>query len=146
MKFLSLHHVQIGIPAGGDARARTFYRDGVGLEEIPKPPHLAVRGGLWFRAGAQEVHLGIEPNHRPHERAHPALLVDGLDKLRRRLVEHGFEPYDDLPLDGYRRFYVKDPFGNRLEFLERIGGYTGPGPRSDEPQGGLSSPRSPPVP
>ena len=118
MRFLGLHHVQIGIPPGGEDAARRFYGIALGLEEIPKPPHLAVRGGLWFRAGAQEIHLGIERDLRALERAHPALLVEGLDALRKRLVGSGAEPYDDLPLAGFRRFYVKDPFGNRLELLE----------------------------
>lgn len=27
---------------------------------------------------------------------------------------------DDEPLEGAERFYLKDPFGNRLEFLERF--------------------------
>jgi catechol 2,3-dioxygenase-like lactoylglutathione lyase family enzyme len=118
MRFMGLHHIQIGIPAGSEDRARAFYGGALGLEEIPKPPHLAVRGGLWFRAGAQEVHLGIEPEHRALERAHPAFQVEDLGALRQRLLANGAEPYDDLPLPGHHRFYVKDPFGNRLEFLE----------------------------
>jgi len=118
MRFVELHHVQIGIPPGGEARAREFYGGALGLEEIPKPAHLAVRGGLWFRAGAQEVHIGIERDHRALERAHPAFRVEGLEELRRRMTEHGADVYEDLPLPGFRRFYAKDPFGNRLEFLE----------------------------
>jgi catechol 2,3-dioxygenase-like lactoylglutathione lyase family enzyme len=117
-KIVGFHHIQIPIPPGGEDRARRFYGGSLGLEEIPKPPHLAVRGGLWFRAGAQEVHLGIERDHRPSERAHPAFLVAGLDELRRRLTDQHAETYEDLPLPGHRRFYAKDPFGNRLEFLE----------------------------
>ena len=118
MRFVGLHHVQIGIPAGSEGRARAFYGGALGLEEIPKPASLAIRGGLWFRAGAQEVHLGIEPDHRALQRAHPAFRVDDLEALRQRLLAHGVVPYDDLPLPGHRRFYAKDPFGNRLEFLE----------------------------
>jgi catechol 2,3-dioxygenase-like lactoylglutathione lyase family enzyme len=121
MRFVGLHHVQIGIPAEGEAAARAFYGAALGLEEIPKPAHLAVRGGLWFRAGAQEIHLGIEPEHRALLRAHPAFHVEDIEALRARLRELGFDAYDDLPLPGHRRFYVKDPFGNRLEFLEPEG-------------------------
>jgi catechol 2,3-dioxygenase-like lactoylglutathione lyase family enzyme len=120
MRFIGLHHVQIGIPPGSEELARNFYGRALGLEEIPKPAHLAVRGGLWFRAGAQEVHLGIEPDHRALLRAHPAFQVESLAALRQRLIAHGAEPYDDLPLPGHLRFYVKDPFGNRLEFLEPV--------------------------
>ena len=120
MRFVGLHHVQIGIPEGSEERARAFYGEALGLEEIPKPAHLAVRGGLWFRAGEHEVHLGIEFDHRALARAHPAFRVEDLDALRQRLRDHGVEPYDDLPLPGHRRFYAKDPFGNRLEFLEPV--------------------------
>ncbi len=120
MRFVEFHHIQIGIPSGEEAQARKFYGLGLGLEEIPKPAHLALRGGLWFRAGAQEIHLGIEREHRAPDRAHPAFRVEGLDELRQRLKDHGVETYEDLPLPGHRRFYAKDPFGNRLEFLESI--------------------------
>jgi catechol 2,3-dioxygenase-like lactoylglutathione lyase family enzyme len=120
MRFVSLHHIQIGIPPGSEEDARGFYGRALGLEEIPKPPHLSVRGGLWFRAGDHEVHLGIERDHHPSERAHPAFRIDGLAELRERLIAHGVAVIDDLPLPGYRRFYAKDPFGNRLEFLEPL--------------------------
>jgi len=118
MKVTGLHHVQVGIPADSGDRAREFYRGTLGLEEIPKPPHLAVRGGLWFRVGPQELHLGVERNHRPMERAHPAFRVEGIDQLRAHLLARGVSVVDDQPLPGHKRFYVTDPFGNRLEFLE----------------------------
>jgi catechol 2,3-dioxygenase-like lactoylglutathione lyase family enzyme len=118
VRFLNFHHAQLGIPAASESRAREFYGSVLGLAEIPKPAHLAVRGGLWFQAGEQELHLGVEPEHRPGVRSHLALRVDGLDELRARLEGLGIETLDDLPLPGYRRFYARDPFGNRLEFLE----------------------------
>jgi catechol 2,3-dioxygenase-like lactoylglutathione lyase family enzyme len=106
------------MPAGREDEAEAFYSGLLGLERVPKPEHLAKRGGCWFRSGDAEVHLGVEEEFRPARKAHPALQVEGLDELRVRLSEAGAEVWEDEPLDGYDRFYASDPFGNRLEFLE----------------------------
>jgi catechol 2,3-dioxygenase-like lactoylglutathione lyase family enzyme len=79
-----------------------------------------VRGGVWFKLGTQQLHLGVEKDFRPALKAHPAFLVNDLNGLRARLQQHGYVPYDDEPLAGYQRFYVADPFGNRLELLEPV--------------------------
>ena len=112
------HHVQIAAPPGSEAEVRGFYGEVLGLPEIPKPAHLAVRGGLWFRCGSQELHVGIDPDFRPGWKTHPAFHVSGLDHLRERLGGRGVDVFDDLPLPGFHRFYARDPFGNRLEFVE----------------------------
>jgi catechol 2,3-dioxygenase-like lactoylglutathione lyase family enzyme len=103
---------------GSEDETRIFYGQILGLEEIPKPANLARRGGIWFRCGALELHVGIEADFRPSRKAHPAFLVVDLDDVRERLRTHEFETWEDEPLSGYRRFYASDPFGNRLEFLE----------------------------
>jgi catechol 2,3-dioxygenase-like lactoylglutathione lyase family enzyme len=116
-----LHHVQLAMPPGEEDVARAFYGDLLGMTEVPKPDELAPRGGLWFRDGALEVHLGVEDDgFTPARKAHPAFLVDGLDELRARLDGAGYRIDDDVPLQGYRRFHVRDPFGNRLELLEPV--------------------------
>jgi catechol 2,3-dioxygenase-like lactoylglutathione lyase family enzyme len=119
--FDRLHHVQLAIPAGGESQARPFYGDALGMSEVDKPPALAARGGCWFRGAGCEVHLGVEADFRPAHKAHPALLVDGLDALASRLAAHGVEVRWDDEFPGHRRFYADDPFGNRLEFLEPLG-------------------------
>ncbi len=118
MTILAIHHVQLAMPAGGESRARDFYAGVLGLPEIPKPAALAVRGGVWFGNGAIELHLGVEASFRPARKAHPALLVRDLDLLAAACSAAGFTPRHDGELPGYARFYVDDPFGNRLEFLE----------------------------
>jgi len=114
---LAFHHVQLAMPPGGEAAARAFYAGVLGLAEVAKPAALAARGGVWFRAGALELHLGVEDDFRPARKAHPGILVDDLDGLAARLRAHGVHPRADPNLPGYRRFYLDDCFGNRLEFL-----------------------------
>lgn len=118
MPILDIDHVQLAMPAGREDEARRFYGDLLGLPELAKPTNLARRGGVWFQTGARQLHLGIEAEFRPARKAHPAFLVDDLDELRRRLTENGHSTEDGEPLAGHERFYVNDPFGNRLEFLE----------------------------
>jgi catechol 2,3-dioxygenase-like lactoylglutathione lyase family enzyme len=112
-----LHHVQLAVPEGSEPTLREFYGGLMRMTEIRKPATLAARGGLWFRSGTAELHLGVDADFRPARKAHPGLLVDDLDAIAARLVDagHGARPDDLLP--GYRRCYVDDPCGNRLELL-----------------------------
>ena len=118
MPVVGVDHVQIAMPAGGEAEARAFYGDLLGIPEIPKPPALAARGGAWFGRGAVKCHLGVDRDFRPARKAHAGLLVSGLDALVERLRASGYAIVDDEPLAGYQRVYVNDPFGNRLELME----------------------------
>ena len=115
-----LHHVQIAVPAGSEPALREFYGGVLGMTEIAKPEGLALRGGVWFRSGAAEVHLGVEAEFRPARKAHPGLLVDDLDAVVARLAEAGCRVRPDELLPGYRRCYVDDPCGNRLELLSPV--------------------------
>lgn len=118
MGILAIDHIQLAMPPGGEAKARVFYADVLGLPEIPKPQSLSERGGAWFGSGAVQIHLGVEPNFVPARKAHPALRVDDLDALEATLRGAGFEPERDDRHPGHVRFFVPDPFGNRLEFLQ----------------------------
>ncbi|MEX0852603.1 MAG: VOC family protein [Bauldia sp.] len=120
MPLAGLDHVQLAMPAGKEDAARRFYRDLLGLVELPKPANLAARGGVWFALGGQQLHLGVEQDFRPAKKAHPAFWVTDLAALRRHVIAAGETPIDDDALPGYDRFYLHDPFGNRLEFLEPV--------------------------
>jgi catechol 2,3-dioxygenase-like lactoylglutathione lyase family enzyme len=120
MRVVRIDHVQLAMPAGREAAAVAFYEGLLGIRHVPKPPHLAARGGCWFESDGVKVHLGVEPGFRPARKAHPALLVDDLAALVERLAEAGVPLRDDEPLDGYDRVYADDPFGNRLELLEPL--------------------------
>ena len=100
------------------ADAIAFYDGLLGIPNVPKPPHLAVRGGCWFEDPPLRLHLGVEQDFRPARKAHPALLVDDLDELAARLSAAGHEVRVEGGLDGFDQRYVDDPFGNRIELLE----------------------------
>ena len=114
---VGLDHVQLAIPAGTEETCRAFYCGLLGMTEMPKPPALAARGGLWLRSGPAVIHLGVEKNFAPARKAHPALAVDDLDALADRLTGAGFELAWDDSIPATRRFHVFDPLGNRLEFI-----------------------------
>lgn len=114
-----VHHVMIAIPAAGEATARDFYCDLLGLREITKPDSLAGRGGLWLSTGTLDIHLGIDQDFHPARKAHVALEVSDLDAVGERLTQHGYAVSPiEFELPGYRRFYVSDPFGNRTELMQ----------------------------
>lgn len=94
-----------------------FYEGLLRLPRVDKPPDLERRGGCWFESDSTRVHLGVEDDFSPARKAHPALLVTDLGSIRRRLEGAGAEVVDDEPLPGFDRFYVHDPFGNRLEMF-----------------------------
>lgn len=116
---LPVHHVQLAIPAGGEPAGRAFWGGVLAMAELDKPPVLAARGGCWFRGGGLEVHLGVEDPFVPARKAHPGMLVEGLATLAARLTQAGHAVTWDGEFPGHDRFYAADPFGNRLEFLQR---------------------------
>jgi len=116
----ALHHVQLAIPAGAEDECRAFYVGVLGMEEIAKPPALTARGGLWVRSGSLEIHLGVEAGFRPARKAHPGILVGGLEALAERLVAAGAEVVWDENFPAFRRFHTFDNVGNRLEFMTPV--------------------------
>jgi catechol 2,3-dioxygenase-like lactoylglutathione lyase family enzyme len=118
MPLYAIDHVQLAMPPREEERARAFYSRVLGLAEQPKPPNLAKRGGVWFERGSLRLHLGVEHDFRPAQKAHPAFLVEGLQEIVEHCKREGYKVITDEPLEGYDRVYVYDPFGNRLELME----------------------------
>lgn len=117
-KVVGIEHVQLAMPPGEEDAARRFYSGLLGIAEVPKPPELAARGGCWFEAPGVKVHLGVEADFRPAKKAHPALLVDDLTAMMAVLQTAGLEVISDDPVEGRARYYVSDPFGNRVELMQ----------------------------
>ncbi len=122
-RLLGVDHVQLAMPPGPQAEheAERFSGEALGLTRVPKPAELALRGGCWFEGPSVRLHLGVEDPFRPARKAHPAILVDDLDVVAKRIVQAGgaVRPADDLP--GQVRGYTDDPFGNRIELVESRG-------------------------
>ena len=101
-------------------KARAFYIDILGFTEIAKPAELAKRGGAWFQSEGVQLHLGVESDFRPARKAHPAFVVDDVNGLVAKVNAAGFEAdTSQPPLAGYRRAHVFDPFGNRIELMQK---------------------------
>ena len=119
-----IDHVQITVPRGLEAETRRFYGKGLGFPEIPKPPELARNGGMWYRLGAVQLHVSLEevdPAANGASRRHIAYDVSDLDAIEVELRGRGLEIIPDRqPTAGLRRFYLRDPGGNRLEILQKI--------------------------
>ncbi|MEZ5228044.1 MAG: VOC family protein [Acidimicrobiales bacterium] len=114
---VGVDHIQIAMPVGGESAAIAFYSELLGLEQVPKPPELAVRGGCWFATPTLQIHLGADPNVRPDEKGHPAFLVDDRAALAERLVAAGVATRDGTTVAGVTQLFCDDPFGNRIEFV-----------------------------
>lgn len=119
-KYVGIDHVQLAAPAGCEEESRRFYGDLLGWQEIPKPESLKKRGGVWFQCGIHQVHIGVQKDFVPATKAHPAFQVQKIGELREYLLEQNVQLIDDSMRkdEGVERFYLTDPFGNRLEFLE----------------------------
>lgn len=119
-QFLGIDHVQLAAPEGFELAARAFFSGLLGWEEIETPPVLRHLGGLWFRCGNRQVHIGKQKDFVPAEKAHPAFEVKNVAALRMYLEGKGFLTIDAEPLESISRFHMADPFGNRLEFVEHL--------------------------
>lgn len=121
MTIVGFHHAQITIPKGTEAQARMFYCHLLGLMEIEKPDSLQGRGGFWVQVGDQQLHIGTEDGiDRNATKAHLAYQVDDLDGWQQKLTAQGIEIGDSIPIPGFTRFEFRDPFGNRVEFIQPV--------------------------
>ncbi len=116
---LGIDHVQLAMPEGGEDRARAFYTDLLGMRELAKPSNLSP-AGCWFECGALQLHLGVDSDFRPARKAHPALLVADLAEFRAGLAQAGAIVREDKPMAGYHRCFTEDPFGNRIELMQKL--------------------------
>jgi|SRR5690606_1148817 len=117
-RYEQLDHIQLAAPRGGEDQARAFYERLLGFQEVEKPENLKKRGGVWFSDGVIHIHIGIEEPFQPAKKAHPAFRVKNIEEMKKYLKSKEVAYQVDHDLPGANRFYLHDPFGNRLEFLE----------------------------
>lgn len=121
MTIKGLHHAQITIPKGAEEQGRQFYCHLLGLPEIEKPDALKGLGGFWLQVGDRAIHVGTEDGiNRLASKAHLAYHVTDIQLWKKKLQEQGFPILDGIPLPGFDRFETRDPFGNRLEFIQSL--------------------------
>jgi len=115
VKVVSLEHVSITSPEELEEEVVSWYRDCLGLTEMDKP-HGTRPKGAWFEIGAQQVHVTID-EHNPPKIAHFALVVEDFDEIVGQLRDAGCHIEQASPIPGRRRFYTRDPAGNRIEII-----------------------------
>lgn len=118
IKIKKLDHVQICIPAGKEDVARMFYTGILNLKEIEKPEALKPNGGLWYQAGDIQLHIGVE-DEDVNSKRHPAFEIEELSIVKEYLISKNINIKEETEIPGINRFSFKDPFGNRIEFLEK---------------------------
>jgi len=114
-----LDHIQICIPTGKEEEAREFYTNIIGFKEIPKPIELIPNGGLWYQVGNIQFHIGTE-NEINKSKRHPAFEVVDITAARQHLEKYKVRIKEETQVPGQIRFSFTDPFGNRIELLQKI--------------------------
>ena len=120
-----IDHVQVTVPSASEGASKHFYGTVLGLEQIPKPasPGSArSQSGAWYRCGSVELHLSVEdlPGDNSASRRHVCFMVTNLAEAEAAMREAAIEiMQDNQPIEGWQRFYVRDPGGNRIEIAER---------------------------
>lgn len=118
LRIKRLDHVQVCIPSGEEEKARQFYGGILGLEEIEKPDELKRDGGMWYSVAGIQLHISIEEPHITSKH-HPAFEVEDLDGIRSYLPQQGVRIREEVGTPGMERLSFFDPFGNRIELIER---------------------------
>jgi uncharacterized protein YhfF/catechol 2,3-dioxygenase-like lactoylglutathione lyase family enzyme len=119
IKFKKLDHMQICIPIGMEEKARNFYSELLGLQEIEKPDALKPNGGMWYEIADIQLHIGTEEMANHKSKRHPAFEVENLEEVIHYLKSHNIEIREDIPIPNFKRVSIFDPFGNRIELLEK---------------------------
>ncbi|WP_310620494.1 VOC family protein [Flexibacterium corallicola] len=120
MSIIGLDHIQIAMPKGEEEKTRHFYGQTLGFEEVDKPAEIRGRGGAWFQAGPVNLHVGVQEDFVPARKAHPGFLVESLSDMEAKLEAGGYEFAHEKQIKGYRRLFTEDPFGNRIELMEKL--------------------------
>ena len=117
---VEFHHVNVTVPQALEAVTKEFYRTALGLEEIPKPEGTR-RAGAWYQLGSVQLHLSIEEFTRQSLGTnHICFTVENIDQAQKHIASAGVEILPDpRPIQGTKRFYVRDPGGNLIEIAEK---------------------------
>lgn len=114
----ALHHVAMIVPTERLEEARRFYSGVLRLVEAPRPDESLGRPGIWYRLGTGELHIQCRDAAEPDTSdRHPALIVDDVPGLKDHLRANQVDVENAPMLLGRERFFCRDPFGSRIEFM-----------------------------
>jgi catechol 2,3-dioxygenase-like lactoylglutathione lyase family enzyme len=99
IEFIRADHIHICVPAERLEEAKAFYTTVMGLEQIYRPDDIFNNAGYWFNIGDIQLHIGA---------------------ARALLTENQIEITEEPVIPGRNRFAFIDPFGNRMELLQRL--------------------------
>lgn len=118
---LAINHIQITVPVGDEVEAKWFYCNLLGLEEVEKPDILKPNGGFWMKLGNHQIHVGTESNvDRSKTKSHIAYQVSNIEEWKSKFTKENIAIIESQPIPGCERFEIRDPFGNRIEFMAII--------------------------
>ena len=118
---IAVSHVNVTVPAALEEAAKSFYREVLGLPQIPKPLGTRQDMGAWYQLGGMQLHLSIEDNvQNEASDAHVCYQVADIDSANLQFRNAGVDVIPDpRPVAGQSRFFVRDPGGNLLEITEK---------------------------
>jgi len=99
------------------AKARAFYGGLLGLNEIP-PPREFDFVAVWFDLGGHYLHLLLKPEPDTPSPRHICFLVEDVRALRESYRSRGIPMDETVMIAAADRFFIRDPFGNRIELLQ----------------------------
>lgn len=118
---MEIDHVQITVPRNCENDAKKFYCEILGLQEIEKPDNRKQNGGFWLQVGKTQLHVGLEDGiDRVKTKAHTAYQVEDLEMWRNRLQKFNLEIFESAPFPNAKAFEFRDPYGNRVEIIQKF--------------------------
>jgi len=110
------HHANLGVPPELADAEGDFLVGILGYRHVEPSPVALGFGARWYEADdGTQVHLSIDPEHRPAAKAHTAIDVSGeCEAIEERLRSSG-TPFSEGGLDGQKVLICKDPAGNGWE-------------------------------
>ena len=125
-RFQRVQHVSVPMPRGGNDAARAFYGRTLGLQEVQPPATLDTAALVWFQVGDEghEIHVFTNERLGPNSPdQHLCLQVDDIAAARQQLTERAIPIEETTPIHNRPRFFIRDPFGNRIEITQITGNF-----------------------
>ena len=122
MEIFRLDHIMLSMHANEKEMARHFYGHILNFKELTLPDALIESNELWYEAANVVIHLSTDTAScdNINSNRHPAFLVRSIKDAKFHLSNNQIaftEGQTKIP--GESRISCRDPFGNRIEFIER---------------------------